>query len=217
MLCIGFEALDHAVGGLLKGRVNTLLCDTPHARTCFTGRIVSACLKEGGLVYYVDLDTMFTAFLEHEAQPSFPLGDLVVFNPDGGELQDVLSKICSVKVHRPDLVVFDSVTMFYHMFDVEVGFGEINRMLGVYLSLLQGFASRTEAAILVTSLTRAKKLRASGRSSWSPSYPGGRVLAKRSELILSLTSREGVIEAKVVKHPNPSLQGNVYRLPISEG
>ena len=216
MLSTGFESLNLSIGGLLKGRVNTLLCDTPYARTYFIWSVVSSCLKKGGLVYYIDLDTMFTAFLEQEARPTFPLDDLVVFNPDRGEIQDVLSQICSVRLHGPDLVVFDSVTVFYHLFEARVGFGEINRMLGVCLSLLQSFASRMNTAVLVSSLTRAKKLKAPGRSLWSPSYPGGRVLTKRSELILSLKSGLGYIDVRVVKHPTPSIQGIVCRLPLSE-
>ena len=168
------------------------------------------------MVYYIDLDTQFTSFLERITQPTFSLDDLVVFTPDGGEIADVLSQVCSVRVHGPALVVLDSVAVFYHLFKEKVSFGEINRMLSVCLYMLQSFASRTNTTLLVSSLTRAKRLKAQGRPSWSPSYPGGRVLTQKSELILTLASGLGYIQVKVVKHPNLSLQGCGYQLSISE-
>lgn len=211
MLGTGFEAFDHSVGGLLLGKVNTLLSDTPYARTYFVWRIVSSSLKKGNLVYYVDLDTMFTAFLAN-IRPASLLDDLVIFNPDREEIQDVISQICSVRTHNPDLVVFDSITVFYHLCEAKGGFGDVNRMLGLYISLFQNFASKMNTTVLFSSLARAKYQ----KTSWSPSYPGGRVLKKRSELIFSLTSSSGSIGVTVVKHPESSLQGIMCYIPVSE-
>jgi hypothetical protein len=208
----GFEVLDHSMEGLSKGKVNAVLSDTPFARTYFIWHAVLSSLMDGNLVYYVDLDTAFTVFLENHVRSTFPLDDLVIFNPDCRDFHDVISQICSVRTDFPELVVLDSVTMFCHLFEAKGRFGEVNRMLGLYISLLQDFASKHDTTVLVSSLARAEKQKVS----WSPSYPGGRVLKRRSDLILSLESSLASVEVRIVKHPNASNQGRIYHFAVSE-
>jgi hypothetical protein len=214
MLSTGFNSLDFLVGGFLRDNINLVLFDNSFSRNFFIWKTVSSCLNRGGLVHYVDLDTIFTAYLEHEAKPRIPVDDLLIFNPSQAEINDVISRICSIRVHCPDLVVFDSVNMFYNLFQSGISFGELNRMLGVYLSLLQSFSTRMNTVVLITSLARAKKTDTAS-SSWSQSYPGGRVLTGRSGLIMSITVGVGYLRVRMEKHPNLILTGTVHHLRIS--
>ena len=215
MLSVGFVLIDESVGGLMEGKVNTFLFDTSQLRTHSLWKAVSFCLEKGGLVYYIDLDTAFTVFLEQKVKSSPGLRNLVLFTPALGEVEDVFSQVLSVKAHPPKLIVVDSASAFYRFFEPEVSSGEVNRALGLYLSMLQNFAFKHGTCILVTSLVRAKKLKSSG--SWAPFYPGGRVLNEKSGLILMFKSMSGFFQVKVLKHPSKSLVGSVYRISVDDG
>ncbi|MEM4297823.1 MAG: hypothetical protein QW815_05595 [Nitrososphaerota archaeon] len=214
MLSSGFEPIDKTLGGFIEGEVNSLLYDASQLRTYFLWKVVSSCLKKDGLVYYVDLDTAFTTFIEQEARSASALKNLVLFIPALEEVEDVFSHILSV-ASPPDLIVVDSVASFYSFFEPGLISSEINRTLGLYISLLQSFASRYKTCVIITSLIRARRLKASGP--WFFSYPGGKVLAEKSALVLMFRSGMGFFQAKVLKHPLKGLVGSAYKIPIDQG
>lgn len=197
---------------LAKGCVNTILCDDPHIRTAFTRNTVFQTLESGKSIVYIDLDTMFTISLEYEGLQTPHLDNLVITNPDDGNIDRVIAEVSSLENPQLGLVVFDSVTTFYHIFPSKVDYGELNRRLGIYLFLLKKLAIGLKTPILIVSLLRAKKT--SSKRSWVYSYSGGRVLERMSDVILTLSRTDDLVEIKSLKHRNKILEGKAFIIPL---
>jgi hypothetical protein len=65
--------------------------------------------------------------------------------------------------------------------------------------------ARSNGVIILTSMTRARKRQ--DDDSWYFSYAGGRLLRKRSDLILELKSNEQQFEVSVLKSPDEARLG----------
>jgi len=153
---------------------------------------------------YLDIDTNFTIFLE-DNHDSPNINNLFIFRVKEKNLNDVVADISSIGSSSVDTIVFDSVSMFYSFKNDNITSSNQNRRLGVYLSLLQVVMARSNGVIILTSMTRARKRQ--DDDSWYFSYAGGRLLRKRSDLILELKSNEQQFEVSVLKSPDEARLG----------
>tara|TARA_B100000315_G_scaffold256186_1_gene301502 strand:- start:188 stop:718 length:531 start_codon:yes stop_codon:yes gene_type:complete len=153
---------------------------------------------------YLDIDTNFTVFLEDHYDLS-NLDNLFIFRIKGTNLNDVTTDISSFSSSYVDTIVFDSVSSYYSLQNDNITSSNLNRRLGLYLSLLQVVVSRSNGFIIFTSMTRARKRQ--DDDSWYFSYAGGRLLRKRSDLILELKSKKQQFEVDVLKSPDDTLLG----------
>lgn len=216
MLSTGYSAIDANHGGLLLGEINLLLCSAPYAKTVFLAGIVSQTLNDGGSVFYIDLDSIFTVYLRHGVYEMPRSENLSLFNPNVLEIDETIAKICSVNHSDLNLIVLDSVNTFYHQFDRESPFSGLNRYLSVCLSLLKDLSRRVGAAVVVCSLPVARREASQGRYSWVLSHPGGRVLKFKSELMMNIDGAGRDLVVDVLKSPGKKGNGVKLRLPYGE-
>ncbi len=184
--------------------VATLLCDDQKSKTRFISRILAAKHRGGRVIAYIDMDSMFTVFLEDQEELPY-IEDLYLFRSGGEDLDDVVAGVCSLSPPRIDTVVFDSVTSFYNLQGGGADSSRANRRLGLYLALLSGAVFRSGGRIIFTSMLRARKRK--GEESWYLSYAGGRLLRRRSDLILKLSGDAGYLDVSVLKCRDGSLRG----------
>lgn len=196
------------------GKLTTVLCDDSDARTAFVAPKVFAELAEGAVVAYIDLDTQFTVFVRNLPRPPQGLENLLVFHPDAASMDDVVVHVCSTMSPDLELIVFDSVTTFYHVFGGTSNFGRLNQKLGVYLSLFRRVMQSENTSILLTSLAKARKPSKPGVEEWKVAYAGGRVLARASQVLVEVHRKDGFLLATLLKHPRQNLVGKRFRARI---
>ena len=207
----GFAELD-AEGGILKDNViNTVLCETQYAKTLFISKIISCFLSDGGITYYIDLDTSFASSLIQNLNQMDQIDDIVIFTPDHRSLDDAIATVCSTTHPDPKLIVFDSAKTVYHLFAPEMRYADVNRRLGLYLALLRGFAAREHGTVISTSLQRG---RPSSSHDMIRSYAGGRVLLKNSDVLILLSGGPDSLRLEVLKHQNQNLVGRVFSIHL---
>lgn len=207
--CLEASSEDLAV--LLEGGcLNTVVCDEPYARACLLEGLSSAFLSEGKVVCVLDLDTWFTAHLEDRFDRFVKPENLVVVLPEGDRFDDAVVDVCSSTSSDLGLIVLDSATGFYHTgHNGGVGPAGLNRKLGLILMLLQKRGIRNKAPIVVTSFLKPRV-----GSLKPPSYAGGRLLEKRSRVILSAKVEGGFLGLTIVKHVFKELVGRRVRLRL---
>ena len=189
---------------LSESAVVTLICDNQLSKIQFLSNILMFRGSQNRISIYLDIDTNFTVFLEDHYNLS-NLDNLFIFRIKGTNLNDVTTDISSFSSSYVDTIVFDSVSSYYSLQNDNITSSNLNRRLGLYLSLLQVVVSRSNGFIIFTSMTRARKRQ--DDDSWYFSYAGGRLLRKRSDLILELKSNEQQFEVSVLKSPNEALLG----------
>ncbi len=214
MLSTGLPSFDAVFGGLVEGGINTVLCLDQSSKTFFTSKVVSSALRKK-VVSYIDLDTAFSAYLRSGFIRVQGMENLLLYTPEGKDVERAVIHVCSVRYPTLGLVVFDSVTTFYHLFNDDADFGDLNRRIALYLSMFQSLASRLNVAIVVTSMLRAKRAVRAGVVSWFPSPSGGRALAKRSTMIISLEQTRQQLKINMVKHPRSELLGTFVEEPLT--
>jgi len=189
---------------LSESAVVTLICDNQLSKIQFLSNILMFRGSQNRISIYLDIDTNFTVFLEDHYDLS-NLDNLFIFRIKGTNLNDVTTDISSFSSSYVDTIVFDSVSSYYSLQNDNITSSNLNRRLGLYLSLLQVVVSRSNGFIIFTSMTRARKRQ--DDDSWYFSYAGGRLLRKRSDLILELKSKKQQFEVDVLKSPDDTLLG----------
>jgi len=187
---------------LSDSTVVTLLCDNQISKIQLLSNILMFRWSQDSISIYLDIDTNFTVFLEDHHDLS-NLDNLFIFRHNGVNLIDVVTDISSFNSSYVDTIVFDSVTSFYGLQNDNETSSSLNRRLGLYLSLLQAVVSRSNGLIIFTSMTRARKSQYD--ESWYFSYAGGRLLRKRSDLILELKTKKQQFDVSILKSPNDAL------------
>ncbi|MCL4437315.1 MAG: hypothetical protein M1503_04900 [Thaumarchaeota archaeon] len=219
-------ALDLAgVKGLLSdSKVTALFCDDQKVKTEFISEILSwrhggegGAGEEGaaGVIIYLDIDTAFTVFVESHAELPYA-ESLRVFRPRDNDIDDVVAGVNSLSGVQIDTVVFDSVTSLYNLRRDGMDSSKVNQSLGLYLALLTMAASRSGGRLLLTSMMRAGK-RGEDKDAWFKTYAGGRLLRKRSDLILRLSrDASGLLEVSVLKSRDPLLEGATLHFKLED-
>ena len=189
---------------LIESNIVTLICDNQLSKVQFLSNILMFRRSQNRISIYLDIDTNFTIFLE-DNHDSPNINNLFIFRIKEKNLNDVVADISSIGSSSVDTIVFDSVSTFYSFKNDNITSSNQNRRLGVYLSLLQVVMARSNGVIILTSMTRARKRQ--DDDSWYFSYAGGRLLRKRSDLILELKSNEQQFEVSVLKSPDEARLG----------
>ena len=172
--------------------LNSLLYNEPFSKICFTCSVVSGFLQNGKVVY-LDLDTLFTAYVRNGIFYA-DSGHLEIFLPSENEFERMLSDICSLLNPDVKLVVVDSLNSFYHLYD-RMKIGSLNRLLSSYVSLLLNHTKRLGCKLLVTSMIRHKKA-----SEWILAPSSKRLIEAKSSVILSAELVKGSLFINLLKH-----------------
>ncbi len=194
---------------LERSALNVILSEDSFVKTSFVGDIVEPSLEEGSVIY-IDLDTIFSAFLNLIIHSAKNLDNLLIFRPEIGDVGKTMAYVCSLFSPYIKLVILDSITTLYYLLDSKAP-SEVNRKIGVYLSLLQSLANKLNIPIIITSLIRAKRVKQA--ESWLTSPTGGRALLK-SKVVLKLSKVFEYIEINVIKHDNDAFVGKTFKVPI---
>lgn len=194
---------------LQSSMVNTILCDNPTSKNIFLTNIVLENLKPNSVSIYIDLHTFFTVHIKRIEKPIENLGNLVIMIPRENTLDEIIAYVSSIHKSKVNMITLDSVTTFYQLFRNGSSFGDLNRRLGVYLSILKSCSQAHKSIVLIASLARSRNL----KGSWVISYSGGRALKKISDVILRVRSDQKRVEVDVLKHPLSELSETVLALP----
>lgn len=200
---------------LENGVLNTIVADTSFSRVSLLTQVVASTLSTKALAVYIDIDTIFTVHLESKGHCLPHPENLVVFLPNDISVEEAIVRICGSNMKKLGLIVFDSVTNFYHISEEYHGFAKLNRILGTYLSLLQNLVSMHGAPLLATTLLKSKVVLKEGASTWIQTYAGGRILENMSKVILILESRENCLRITIIKHPRNAIEGRILEIPIT--
>ncbi|HVX02433.1 MAG TPA: hypothetical protein VHA09_04700 [Nitrososphaera sp.] len=189
--------------------LNTLLFSDPYAKLYCTSMLVTAATAtEGGQknVIYLDLDTMFSAYLKAGLVRAQGVD---VYLPSEGRLitmlNDALAKIDEEK-EKCSLVIFDSVNSFYTMYynsyyrrsEKKRGGGaggNINHLLSVILMLLVRQGVSLGVPVLATSMLRFRK-----EGGWKQSPASRRLLQKKSASRFEVERAGDEIVVRVLEH-----------------
>jgi len=182
--------------------ITTLLCSDQESKLLLLSRVVGRVSDQEGVAIYIDLDTAFTALLER-CEAFHGAEDLLVIRPEGGFIDEAIAYICSLNIPSVKLIVFDSTTTFYSLRGGGEDASSLNMKLGLYLALLRKAALKSGGRLIFTSMRRSSR----GGGIWHTSYPGGRLLKRRSDLMLELSMDEGFLTVSVVKCRGGITQG----------
>jgi hypothetical protein len=200
-------------GNLIKAsELNIILSDDNFSKSYFNLIVISQILKKGCSVAYMDIDTVFSAFLPHMNLSLPDAGNLILFTSDSSNLEKTILQLCSVKLPYLGLVVIDSLTILYHVLSKEYNPSILNRKIAVYLSLLQNFANRQGIPVIVTSMTRSK-IKSKKDQSWFLSPTGDRFFSKLNN-VLKLSNIRNNIKINIIRHSNSHLIGKIVLMPI---
>jgi hypothetical protein len=206
--------LDGVKSLLSDSVVTALFCDDQKVKTEFISRILSWRRETGaaGAVIYLDIDTAFTVFVEDHTELPYA-ENLRLFRPGENEIDEVVAGINSLSGVQIDTIVFDSVTALYNLRADGTPSSKVNQRLGLYLALLtMAVSTRSGGHLLLTSMMRAGK-KGEDKQIWYKTYAGGRLLRKRSDLILRLNRKAlGRIGVSVLKSRDPSFEGATLQL-----
>ena len=198
-----------------SSNLNIIVGEDNFVKTFFVANIVKSTLREGGLVIYVDLDTVFTAFFDLMVHGATNLERLFILTPNSDTIEKVMIYVCSILSPHVKLIVLDSITTFFHLLK-DGGPADINRKISVYLNLLRGLARRANRYIIITSMMRAKKTAGTEPESWFPSPTGGRALLGAKTILKSSKTKDD-IEINVIKHNERAFIDRSFRLPVKWG
>ncbi len=186
----------------------TILCDNQESKTQFLSNILAFMHYKNRISIYLDIDTNFTVFLENHKDLSYS-EYLYLFRPNGNTIDDIVTEICSFSPTWLDIIVFDSISSFYSTQGETETSSNMNRRLGLYISMLQNVISRSNGHIIFTSMTRARKKK---DETWFMSYAGGKLLTKRSDLILEIKNIKKDFNVNILKSLDISLIGSKLKL-----
>jgi RecA/RadA recombinase len=187
-----------------------LLCDGSEVRTAVLAQLVQTWVAMPRGVAFIDLDTLHSVYLQdHPEQAS---ENLLIATPDATTIDDAVAYVISNPSADLGLVVFDSVTMFYHLFGGSARFGQLNQKLSVYFALFRRLARAMSVAALVTSFARPHRVAHAGGHEWVHAYSGGRILHRGCDVLLQVRDTSGGVEIRPLKHYDATLQGKQLRL-----
>jgi hypothetical protein len=170
--------------------LNTLIFADPYPKVCLTALLASSVER----TIYVDLDTMFTAYLQ--SGMIRPTGKVRVFLPSEGMLVPMLKDVVDL-TDKSSLVILDSVNSFYNLFPAkEKTLGGLNHLLSVLLMLLVKRASDAGVPVLATSMLRFRQSRG-----WVQSPSSKRLLQNKSAVKMKVEQRvTGELGLTILQH-----------------
>lgn len=178
---------------LARQSLNALLFTDPFSKICFNGSAVSEFLRNGD-VLYIDLDSVFTAYVKNEFFLLPHSNELTLYLPSANEFEKILADVCSRINGKVALIVVDSLNSFYHLYD-RGEIGPLNHLLSSYVSLLLSHASKYGSVLLVTSMIRHKKT-----TEWVLAPASKRLIESRSNVILKADFHNNALVIDLLKH-----------------
>jgi hypothetical protein len=171
--------------------LNTLMFSDPYAKLCFVTHLASQFEK----TIYVDLDTMFTAYLN--AGLVHAKNSVDVYLPSEGVLAPMIKDVLA-SMSAGSLVIFDSVNSFYSLFRTqERGTGGLNHLLSVLLMLLVRRGADAGAPVLASSMLR---YRGKGGQGWAQSPASRRLLQYKSAVRMSVELHDDGLVMRIIEH-----------------
>lgn len=203
--------------------LNTIIYDDPYAKLCLISTIILQLKEEQRKkVLYIDLDTVFTAFVKAGLIPpltlrkmnsSVYLSDILrIYIPNQRVDLPVLDAI--KYIDDASIVIFDSITSFYSLFcfdlkpskQVTREIGHINQLLLIFLMLLLKNTKFSKIPLLVTSMIRFRK-----NVGWIRTPTSNRFLQSKSTVNLYVRmENEKDISVSVLSHPRLTPQKIIF-------
>jgi hypothetical protein len=194
-------------------KVATILCDSQESKVNFIYKMISSETCKDKISIYIDIDTFFTVFLEELKGKSY-FENLLIFRPITENLDYIIAEICSLNPSLINMVIFDSVSSFYNLQNSDMDFYRLNMKLGLFISMLNSTISSNSGKLIFTSMRRSRKKR--DQKSWYNTYSGGKLLRKRSDIIMELMKKTSTLEGVVLKHPNNTLIGKILNFNVEQ-
>ncbi|HEX9318277.1 MAG TPA: hypothetical protein VF884_05010 [Nitrososphaeraceae archaeon] len=205
--------------------LNTIIYNDPYAKLCLISTLIVELKEEQRKkILYIDLDTVFTAFVRAGLIPPFKIekinsslytSDILrIYIPDERIHLPILDVIRYID--DASLIIFDSVTSFYSLFQFKMEtnksltreLGRCNQSLLVLLMLLLKNTKFAKIPLLVTSMIRYKR-----KGMWTRSPTANRFLSAKSTAKLYVRmENENDIAVNVLSHPN--LTPQKFILPV---
>lgn len=203
--------------------LNTIIYDDPYAKLCLISTIILQLREEQRKkVLYIDLDTVFTAFVKAGLIPPLTISKrnsslyssdtLRIYIPSKRVDLDVLDTI--KHIDEASIVIFDSITSFYSLFYFDLKsnkaitreLGDINHLLLIILMLLLKNTHFSKIPLLVTSMIRFRK-----DAGWIRMPTSNRFLQSRSKVILYVRmENEKKMSVSVLSHPRLTPQKMIF-------
>lgn len=194
--------------------INLIVAEDALARICLLSSLVRS--LDDGRIVYIDLDTVFTAYVMHGIMGIKEGGvsngaKIDIMMPDIGRVEDLLATACSEIDVDTRLVVLDSIHGFYHLYD-RVKVTSLNQLLTSYITLLAMHAERYSIPFLVTSIMKKRIVEGVGTTQAYSS----RYLWSKSSTIISArySSRDYMLMVRVVKHRSDMLKDTIHALKV---
>lgn len=194
--------------------INLIVAEDALARICLLSSLVRS--LDDGRIVYIDLDTVFTAYVMHGIMGIKEEGskgaNIDIMVPDIGRVEDLLATACSNIDADTRLVVLDSIHGFYHLYD-RVKVTSLNQLLTSYITLLAMHAERYSIPFLVTSIRKKRIVEGVGTTQAYSS----RYLWSKSSTIISArySSRDYMLMVRVVKHRIDMLKDTIHVLKVA--
>ena len=178
-------------------------------------QLSNSVLNAGGSVEYIDLDTVFSAYLCSGIMNVKKSEGLTVVRPQASGIHKVMAQVLSSEIDKYDLVILDSLTAFYHLCSNGRTLRKTSILIGSYLALFKSMSLRQNSRLIVTSLLSSRRVPEQEGGGWIAVPTGKRILTKISDVTLETITDTSEIVVKVVSHPNPEKNDSVYKLPLS--
>jgi hypothetical protein len=173
--------------------INLLIAEDPYAKTLFISNIIRS-MKDSRVIY-LDLDTLFTAYIRNNIIKLSNKVDILFASNKG--LEDMIADAYAIADYDANLklIVFDSLHGFYHIY---AGKGKrfitrLNQLLIFYISLLLNLSKEKGCPLLVTNVK--KRL-----DDKEPKTNINRYLLSRSSAMLYVKVVDNILSVSVLRH-----------------
>jgi len=184
-------------------RVSSIFYSDPIVKLVLVGKLINY-LKYGSIVY-LDLNTKFTGYLKQGIIDIKDRSKLKLLLPKGDEFDDAISLIVSSYLSDIKMVIIDELSTFYHI--QKGSFSELNRKLGLILTLLKMEGKRRDFFLILLS---SYKYGQKGERKIS----GGRILIRLSDGIFDALRKDNEGIVYVRKHEKKDMEGKEFKFKI---
>ncbi|MHB8701547.1 MAG: P-loop NTPase family protein [Nitrososphaerales archaeon] len=191
------------LGHLQEMEVVTLASDDPALKTEFLISLCNFCQGSERQVHFADLDLQFSSYLRNYGAirgTSCILDGRVIRitrpSYEDVELQ-VIGLVSDKNIRRGGLIILDSLNSLQN--EIKRGSSDsdsirANHKASILITLVQQIARQYGKILLITNITRNRRITIGGEVSWDRALGGGRMITFKSDGIVMLEKPEFVAQ-----------------------
>ncbi len=172
--------------------VNMLVAEDTYAKISFISALINS--MKGSKIIYLDLDTVFTAYIRSNIIELGNGNKVEVFLACKEGLEDMLVDV-SLLAGKADLIVLDSLHGFYHAYKDKLISTRLNQLLTFHISFLLNI--KEDCSLLVTNVRRRIE----------PKTNAGRYIWGKSSAIFYARLTADTLIINIIKHDINSFNG----------